>query len=150
MQRIWVQLCGKNRHKVTILIMHKRRRGNWVFIDMINGGGCLPCWREIDNGVFNEGGDLGFRLHFYPSKQYNKVINIRYNAQEHDYVVIWCELHWGDLGSICNKLIEVDLKVISNSNSRWYSNYAKLHLLELVFCKPSDHMCDKILKCRWS
>ena len=38
MQRIWVQLCVKNRHKVIILIMHKRKRGNWVFIDMINGG----------------------------------------------------------------------------------------------------------------
>jgi len=42
MQRIWVQLCGKNRHKLFILIMHKRKRGNWVFIDMINGGvACL-------------------------------------------------------------------------------------------------------------
>ena len=25
-------------YKVIILIMHKRKRGNWVFIDMINGG----------------------------------------------------------------------------------------------------------------
>ena len=32
----------KNRYKVIILIMHKRMRGNWVFIDMINGGvACL-------------------------------------------------------------------------------------------------------------
>ena len=42
MQRIWVQLCGKNRHKVIILIMHKRKRGKWVFIDMIKRGvACL-------------------------------------------------------------------------------------------------------------
>src|ERR1043165_9659234 len=42
MQRIWVQLCGKNRYKVTILIMHKGMRGKWDFIDMINGGvACL-------------------------------------------------------------------------------------------------------------
>src|SRR3954468_5653228 len=38
MQRILVQLCGKNQYKVTNLFMHKRKRGNWVFIDMINGG----------------------------------------------------------------------------------------------------------------
>src|SRR3954469_2187698 len=42
MQRIWVQLCGKNRHKVIILFMHKRKRGKWVFIDMIKrGAACL-------------------------------------------------------------------------------------------------------------
>ena len=54
MQRIWVQLCGKNRHKVIILFMHKRKRGNWVFINMIKGG-LLALLTRFDNGVFNEG-----------------------------------------------------------------------------------------------
>src|SRR3954469_16542117 len=78
MQRIWVQLCGKNRYKGILLIMHKRKRGNWVFIDMIKGGGgCLPCWRGFDNRVFNKGGGLRFQLHVY---QANKAIKGKCNA----------------------------------------------------------------------
>ena len=38
-------------------------------------GGCLPCWRDFDNGVFNEGGGLQFQLHVYLSKQYKQSIN---------------------------------------------------------------------------
>ena len=49
------------------------------------GGGCLPCWRGFDNGVFNEGGDLQFQLHFYPSKQSNQDKK-KCNAQAHDYI----------------------------------------------------------------
>src|SRR3954464_14516273 len=64
MQRIWVQLCGKNRHKVIILFMHKRKRGKWVFIDMIKGG-LLALLTRFYNSVFNEGGGLRFRLHVY-------------------------------------------------------------------------------------
>ena len=33
---------------------------------------------RFDNGVFNEGGDLGFRLHLYSiANNVNKVINIK-------------------------------------------------------------------------
>ena len=83
MQRIWFQLCGKNRHKVIILIMHKRKRGNWFFIDMIKGG-LLALPTRFDNGVFNEGGGLRFQLHVYRENNQTKD---KYNcyAQEHDH-----------------------------------------------------------------
>src|SRR3954471_1512800 len=99
MQRIWVQLCGKNRYKVIILIMHKRKRGNWVFIDMIKGG-LLALLTRFDNGVFNEGGGLRFRLHFYPDKHGKHRININAKAQSHDQycnvmflVAMWVQFH---------------------------------------------------------
>ena len=82
MQRIWVQICGKNRYKVTILIMHKRMRANWVFIDMINGG-LLSLLTRFDNGVFNEGGGLRFRLHVYRANNQTRYKFIC-NAQTHD------------------------------------------------------------------
>src|SRR3954465_4550406 len=82
MQRIWVQLCGKNRHNVIILIMHKRKRGNWVFIDMIKGG-LLALLTRFDNSIFNEWGGLRFRLDVYRP---NKAIKGKHicNAQSHD------------------------------------------------------------------
>ena len=64
MQRIWVQLCGKNRYKVTILFMHKRKRGNWVFIDMIKGG-LLALLTRFSIWFFNKGGSLLFWFNFY-------------------------------------------------------------------------------------
>src|SRR3954464_13890909 len=69
-----VQLCGKNRYKVTILFMHKRMRGNWVFIDMIKGG-LLVLLTRFSLGIFNEGGCLLFRFHLYSTntKQGSKV-----------------------------------------------------------------------------
>ena len=47
-------------------------------------------------------------------------------------------------------LIEVDLKRNSNSNSKCIKIWSKLHLLVFVFYNPSDHVCEKLLKCRWS
>src|ERR1041384_2550615 len=88
MQRIWVQLCGNNRYKVTILIMHKRMRGNWVFIDMINGGvACLADDTRVLTVVFFFGGD-----HRLGSTVTGTIINKRgatlnLNAQSHDNVV---------------------------------------------------------------
>src|SRR3954469_1466183 len=64
--------------------MHKRKRGKWVFIDMINGGGLIALLTRFTNGVFNEGGGLLFRLHFYPDKHGKHRININENAQSHD------------------------------------------------------------------
>src|SRR4051812_26940405 len=44
--------------------MHKRMRGNWVFIDMIKGGtACLLTTFIL--GIFNEGGSLLYRFKFY-------------------------------------------------------------------------------------
>ena len=81
MQRIWVQLCGRI-DKVIILFMHKRKRGNWVFIDMIKGG-LLALLMRFDNGVFNKGGGLRFRLHVY-----------RANKQSRDKYI--CDAHAQD------------------------------------------------------
>src|SRR4051812_3387407 len=67
MQRIWVQLCGKNRYKVIILFMHKRKRGKWVFIDMIKGE-LLALLTRFSLGFFNDGGSLLFRFHLYSTK----------------------------------------------------------------------------------
>src|SRR3954469_24339814 len=77
MQRIRVQLCGKNRYKVIILFMHKRKRGKWDFIGMIKRGGLLALLTRFDNEVFNEGGWPPFRLHVYRA---NKAIKGKYNA----------------------------------------------------------------------
>jgi len=56
--------------------MHKGLRGNWDFIDMINGG-LLALLTRFSLGFFNEGGCLLFRLHFYSiAIKANKVINI--------------------------------------------------------------------------
>ena len=73
MQRIWVQLCGRI-DKVIILFMHKRKIGNWVFIDMIKGG-LLALLTRFSFGVINEGGSLLFRFNFYSTnkKQGSKV-----------------------------------------------------------------------------
>ena len=81
MQRIWVQLCGRI-DKVIILIMHKRKRGNWVFIDMINGG-LLALLTRFDNSIFNEGGGIRFWLHVYRANKQSRYKFIC-NAQAHD------------------------------------------------------------------
>src|SRR4051812_45602556 len=72
--KIWVQLSGKNRYQGDLLIMHKIKRGKWVFIDMINGG-LLALLTRFYNEVFNEGGGLRFWLHLYSiANKANKVI----------------------------------------------------------------------------
>src|SRR3954469_7588294 len=70
----WVQLCGKNRYKVIILIMHKGMRGKWDFIDMIKGGvACLA--DEVRVQGLQRRGAFRFRFHLYSTnnKQGSKV-----------------------------------------------------------------------------
>ena len=68
MQRIWVQLCGKNWYKVTILIMHKRER-ELGFYRHDQWGGCLPCWRYtgLNGGLLLRGWSPS-RRHCYRHK----------------------------------------------------------------------------------
>src|ERR1043165_9464784 len=88
MQRIWVQLCGKNRYKVTILIMDMRMRGNWVFIDMINGGvACLADDTRVLTVVFFFGGDHRLGGTVTGTNINKRGQQIKYNAQAHDVVV---------------------------------------------------------------
>src|ERR1041384_116202 len=88
MQRIWVQLCGKNRYQGDLLIMHKRKRGKWVFIDMINGG--LLALLTI-HGVYrtsSPSGVITVSEALLPAQTINKGgQQIKYNAQAHDVVV---------------------------------------------------------------
>ena len=49
---------------------------------MINGG-LLALLTRVVHGIFNGGGDLGLRLHFYPSKQSNQSDQYKDNAQSH-------------------------------------------------------------------
>src|SRR3954462_13293475 len=81
MQRILVQLCGKNRYKVAILFMHKRKRGKWVFIDMIKGGAaCLA--DEVQYRGLQRRGCLLVPVPPLFDKQQSMEQN-KYNAQTH-------------------------------------------------------------------
>src|SRR3954471_673923 len=78
----WVQLCGKNRYKVIILIMHKGMRGKWDFIDMIKGGvACLA--NEVRVQGLQRRGCLPVPVPPLLDKQQSMVQN-KYNAQAHD------------------------------------------------------------------
>ena len=58
--------------------MHKRdMRGKWDFIDMIKGG-LLALLTRFSLGIFNEGGSLLFRFHFY--SQTKNEVAIKMNA----------------------------------------------------------------------
>ena len=52
--------------------MHKRKRGKWVFIDMIKGG-LLALLTRFDNNVFIEGGGLLFQLHVYRANNKQRI-----------------------------------------------------------------------------
>ena len=75
-------------------------------------GGCLPCWREFDNGVFNEGGGLGFRLHFYPSKQYKQSDQHKVQCTS-TWSIVYDDVHGTDVLSIpfkcciCNRILQI-------------------------------------------
>ena len=64
MQRIWVQLCGRI-DKVIILFMHKREREGIGFLSTWSKGGLLALLTRFSIEVFNEGGGLLLRFHFY-------------------------------------------------------------------------------------
>ena len=88
MQRIWVQLCGKNRYQGDLLIMHKRKRGKWVFIDMINGG--VACLADDTRGLpnfFSFRGDHRLGGTVTGTNINKRGQQIKYNAQAHDVVV---------------------------------------------------------------
>src|ERR1043165_7396237 len=87
MQRIWVQLCVKNRYQGDLLIMHKRKRGKWVFIDMINGG--LLALLTI-HGVYrtsSPSGVITVSEALLPAQTSIKGPTKNLNAQAHDVVV---------------------------------------------------------------
>ena len=64
---------------------------------------------------------------------------------KHSMVRCWC-----DLCLICNMLIEVVLKSKFKFKLQMYSIWSKLHLLMFVNCNPCGHVCDMLLKYKWS
>ena len=136
MQRIWVQLCSKNRYEVTILIMHKRKRENWVFIDMINGWLLALLTIHESYRWSSSSGVITISEALLPAQTNNKGGNIELKCTITWLCCPWCEWYWCDLGSICHILIEVDLKINSNSNSKCYLNWVNLHLIMFVHLEP--------------
>ena len=108
------------------------------------GAACLADDTRILTVVFFFGVIL---VSGFTSIRANKAIKINKMQCSSTWLYWW---YWCDLASICIKLIEVDLKMNSNSNFKCSSNYIKLHLLVFVFCNSNDHVCDKLLKCRCS
>ena len=142
---IWVQLCGKNRYKVTILIMHKRMRGNWVFIDMINGGLlALPMIHGLNGGLLLRGWSPS-RRHCYRIKHQQEGATLNVNAQAHDVVVhdvivsVLCKIQfqWSLLHLKCKFNLHMLFKL------------TKLQMPMFVLYKPSWHVCDMPLMFKW-
>ena len=107
-------------------------------------GGCLPCWRDSVTGSSTKGVASNSSCTSIEQTKQSRVNKMQCSST-------WlCWWYWCDLASICHILIEVDLKRNSNSNSKWYSNYAKLHLLIFVSFNPCDHTCEMLLKYKWS
>ena len=68
--------------------MHKRKRGKWVFIDMINGGdACLADDTRVLTVVFFFRGDYRLGGTVTGTKINKGGQQIKYNAQAHDVVV---------------------------------------------------------------
>src|SRR4051812_10431917 len=130
MQRIWVQLCSKNRHKVIILFMHKGKRGNWVFINIINGG-LLALLTRFSFRVFNEGGSLLFWFHFYSTNN-NQWSNI---STMHNHMVEGWNLMYVPLMCEGFHLNEVYCKGFANSNSNL--NLKGIHM-PCFHCSPKQ------------
>src|SRR4051812_44609963 len=98
---------------------------------MIKEGGLLALLTRFGNGVFNEGGGLLFRLHFYPDKHGKHRININANAQSHDqdcnvmFLVAMCwQLH----------LKELHCKVICKFTPNLNSKECHMHI---CLCSPN-------------
>ena len=117
MQRIWVQLCGKNRHKVIILIMHKRKRGNWVFIDMIKVGvACL--YDEVQFRGLHRRGQPPLPFPPLVDKQQSKEQH-KNNAQSHGWrlkldvcaMYVWgIPFKWSILQRFCKFKLQFEFK----------------------------------------
>src|ERR1041385_6753928 len=97
---------------------------------MINGG-LLALLTRFKHSVFNEGGGLWFRLHFYSSKHGKQGINIKYDAHTHDQcckvmfmVALCCQFH----------LKDVHCKVICKITPNL--NFKRVHM-DICHCSPN-------------
>src|SRR3954464_11024012 len=113
--------------------MHKRDlRGKWDFIDMIKGG-LLALLTRFSLGVFNEGGCLRFRFHFYSTNKARNNNQYECNAQAHDsrlkldVYALMCEaipFKWGILHFKCKfkptfefNLVKLQMKLFDQIES---------------------------------
>ena len=116
-------------------------------------GGCLPCWRGFDNWVFNEGGDLRFRLHFYPSKQYRQSDQHKVQCTS-TWLNIYDDVHGTDVLGIPFKrsILHLKCKFKLHLIYRWISNAFEcmnvhLKLLSMKWCCNGELMS---LMCGWN
>ena len=143
MQRIWVQLCGKNRYQGDLLIMHKRKRGKWVFIDMINGG--LLALLTI-HGVYRtsspsgvitvseallleQSSTKGGRQHWNRMHKHMIMLSMMWM-----YYLWHLQFKWSSLHFKCKFKLHMLFKL------------TKLQIPSFVFHKPCDHVCDILLR----